>query len=195
MNRKEIYTVFKENHYKIADADSPIFKWLGNEEKNGLPENLKSVFISANEDELYFVFDCKDKEIQAIEDSSKDVDNMISVFVNFGNYENTKKFRYNIFQILLIDEDQELDDKICKKLKESTNATRKIFLRSKGLSVNDEDLFLLPFWFDNQHESGVFNKESMPELEGVPEFLTKKYEDKHEFSDNEIEKVREWLEV
>ena len=160
-----------------------------------MPENLKSVFISANEDELYFVFDCKDKEIQTIEDSSKDFDNMISVFVNFGNYENTKKFRYNIFQILLIDEDQELDDKVCKKLKESTNATRKIFLRSKGLSVNDEDLFLLPFWFDNQHESGVFNKESMPELEGVPEFLTKKYEDKHEFSDDEIEKVRGWLEV
>ena len=34
----------------------------------------------------------------------------------------------------------------------------------------------------------------MPELEGVPEFLTKKYEDKHEFSDDEIEKVRGWLE-
>ena len=194
MGRKEIDTVFKENHYKIADAGYPIFKWLGNEEKNGLPENLKSVFISANEDELYLVFDCKDKEIQAIEDSSKDFDNMISVFVNFGNYENTKKFRYNIFQILLIGEDQELDDKVCKKLKESTNATRKIFLRSKGLSVNDEDLFLLPFWFDNQHESGVFNKESMPELEGVPDFLTKKYEERHKFSDNEIEKVKEWLE-
>lgn len=194
MGRKEIDTVFKENHYKIADAGYPIFKWLGNEEKNGLPENLKSVFISANEDELYFVFDCKDKEIQAIEDSSKDFDNMISVFVNFGNYENTKKFRYNIFQILLIGEDQELDDKVCKKLKESTNATRKIFLRSKDLSVNDEDLFLLPFWFDNQHEPGVFIKESMPELEGVPDFLMKKYEDKHEFSDNEIEKVKEWLE-
>ena len=194
MGRKEIDTVFKENHYKIADADYPIFKWIGKEEKDGLPENLKSVFISANEDELYFVFDFEDKEIQTIEDSSKDFDNTISVFVNFGNYENTKKFRYNIFQILLIGEDQELDDKVCKKLKESTNATRKIFLRSKGLSVNDEDLFLLPFWFDNQHESGVFNKESMPELEGVPDFLMKKYEDKHEFSDNEIEKVKEWLE-
>ena len=194
MNRKEIYTVFKENHYKIADAVSPIFKWIEKEEKDGLPENLKSVFISANEDELYFVFDCKDKEIQTIEDSSKDFDNMISVFVNFGNYENTKKFRYNIFQIFLIGEEQELDDKVCKKLKESTNATRKIFLRSKGLSVNDEDLFLLPFWFDNQHEPGVFIKESMPELEGVPDFLMKKYEDNHEFSDNEIEKVKEWLE-
>ena len=83
MNRKEIYTVFKENHYKIAGADYPIFKWIGKEEKDGLPENLKSVFISANEDELYFVFDCKDKEIQTIEDSSKDFDKMISVFVNF----------------------------------------------------------------------------------------------------------------
>ena len=62
------------------------------------------------------------------------------------------------------------------------------------MSVNDEDLFLLPFWFDNQHEPGVFIKESMPELEGVPDFLMKKYEDKHEFSDNEIEKVKEWLE-
>lgn len=194
MGRKEIDTVFKENHYKIVDADYPIFKWIEKDEKDGLPENLKSVFISANEDELYFVFDCKDKEIQTIEDSSKDFDNMISVFVNFGNYENTKKFRYNIFQVLLIGEDQELDDKVCKKLKESTNATRKIFLRSEGLSVNDEDLFLLPFWFDNQHETGVFNKESMPELKGVPDFLTKKYEEKHEFSDNEIEKVREWLE-
>lgn len=194
MDRKEIDTVFKESQYKKADADYQLIRWLEDEEKVGLPENLKSVFISANEDELYFVFDCKDKEIQTIEDSSKDFDNMISVFVNFGNYENTKKFRYNIFQIFLIGEEQELDDKVCKKLKESTNATRKIFLRSKGLSVNDEDLFLLPFWFDNQHEPGVFIKESMPELEGVPDFLTKKYEEKHEFSDNEIEKVREWLE-
>ena len=102
MDRKEIDTVFKENQYKKADADYQLIRWLEDEEKVGLPENLKSVFISANEDELYFVFDCKDKEIQAIEDSSKDFDNMISVFVNFGNYENTKKFRYNIFQILLI---------------------------------------------------------------------------------------------
>ena len=69
MGRKEIDTVFKENHYKIADADYPIFKWIGKEENDSLPENLKSVFISVNEDELYFVFDFEDKEIQTIEDS------------------------------------------------------------------------------------------------------------------------------
>lgn len=192
---KKIDEIFEEKHLIRIDSNHPILGWFLEDDEENLTDNLDAAFISQKEDELYFIFKYDGHAISDIKRDSDDFDNRVITFVNFGNYLNTDRLRYNIFQIFLIGEEQELDDKVCKKLKESTNATRKIFLRSKGLSVNDEDLFLLPFWFDNQHESGVFNKESMPELEGVPEFLTKKYEDKHEFSDDEIEKVRGWLEV
>lgn len=191
---KRIDEIFEEKHLIRIDSNHPILGWLLEDDEENLTDNLGAAFISQREDELYFIFKYEGYDISDIERDSDDFDNRVITFVKFGNYANTDRFKYNIFQIFLIGENQKLDDKICKKLKESTNATRKIFLRSKGLSVNDEDLFLLPFWFDNQHGPRVFIKESMPELEGVPGFLMKKYEDKHEFSDNEIEKVKEWLE-
>lgn len=194
MDNKKIDEVFPKSHYIRVEMDHPLIKWFENEEKVALPENLNFIFMSVNEDELYFIFDCENKEIQSIESNSREFDTKISVLVNFGNYENIHKFRYNIFQIFLVGEDQKLDDKVCKKLKESTNATRKIFLRSKDLSVKDQDLFLLPFWFDSQHEPGVFKRESMPGLEHIPYFLLKKVESGHQFNYSEIKQVKEWLE-
>lgn len=197
MPEKIINVVFENNGYKnkIDDYQYPLIKWFRNDKKYRLPKNLTSVYISQNEDEMYFIFDFNGQKAKDMEDDIKNFDTVISVFVNFGNYENTPKFRYNIFQVILIADSQKLEDKICRKLKESTNVTRKIILCSNGSSVNEDELPLLPFWFDSQYEPGVFQRESMKELEHIPDFLVKKVEDKHEFSEREIEQVKEWLDV
>lgn len=208
---------FKDSRYKdllIGDTASKYKISLENFfDTDNKPEELLSIFISEQRDELFFLLDGD------INNSGKgnhlcklcnDWDNRIRVFTIInGKTENIHKLKYNIVQLVVYSGDEP-----DKAIEANLSITRKIIIKGdmtdkNRIVIDDDEAIELPF---HMFPEDVFEPDQkqieelsrlLPKDENLLELLEKKTEKKRRtdkyplvksFKIQDYEKIKEWLE-
>ena len=178
------------------------------------PEELLSIFISEQRDELFFLLDGdinnsgKNNHLYKL---CNDWDNRIRVFtIISGKTENIHKLKYNIVQ-LVVYSGGELD----KSIEANLSITRKIIIKGdmtdkNNIVIDDNEVIELPFYvvpedaFEPNKEQIEKLSQLLPKDESLLKLLEKKTEKKRKkdnepsqvksFEIQDYEKIKEWLE-
>lgn len=171
------------------------------EDDEEFPE-LLGIYLSKNKDELFFVLDGNDKEVNIL---CQNWDKMIRDFIIFGSKDRKalEKIKYNIIQFVLMNHDV-----VDKTEERSLNISRKIFLRCEikkdgnVVLARDEEL-KLPFYqvssekfnirqdlVDRLNEC-VFKKDLS--LNFLNDYRKKANKNSKSFSDYEYNLIESWL--
>ena len=168
-------------------------------EDEQIPDELLQIYLSAHEDELFFIFSNASSKIDRV-DFCKRWDAKIMAFINFGILKGKDKkdiidkLRYDIVQILLYPEgEKDLNDFLIEK---STSVTRKIILK-----VNESGDILnkvrLPFWYKDIESTRSNIQLQRQEWETIlpcegsdVEFL---FNEKEKIAESEFAKIERWL--
>lgn len=208
---------FKNSRYKDLLIGGTASKYKINLENffdtDNKPEELLSIFISEQRDELFFLLDGD------INNSGKgnhlyklcnDWDNRIRVFTIInGKTENIHKLKYNIVQLVVYSGDEP-----DKAIEANLSITRKIIIKGdmtdkNRIVIDDDEAIELPF---HMFPEDVFEPDQkqieelsrlLPKDENLLELLEKKTEKKRRtdkyplvksFKIQDYEKIKEWLE-
>ena len=169
---------------------------------NGFPEELLGVYISEQKDELFLVLNGNSMDINELCDAW---DNRIRVFTIINNKsEHIQKLKYNIVQLIVCSND--CFDRKCER---NLLITRKIIIKGdiKGedrIVIDDREAVGLPFYMVNSNDFSVDEKmlddlkSLLPNDDGVLASLEKERQkrngEKMIFTEQEFEKIKEWLE-
>ncbi|AKN30336.1 hypothetical protein Ccar_05670 [Clostridium carboxidivorans P7] len=114
------------------------------QEDEAFPQELKEIYISQKNDEVFFVLDPMNLDISQMSDFWN---RKISSFLIFGSNDKDilNKIKYNITQIIL--DYTKIED---KNLESSLTISRKIFVpclkdKDNNYYIEEKDVFLLPF--------------------------------------------------
>lgn len=177
-------------------------------ELNHKPEELLSIFISEQRDELFFLLDGDLKEIDSLCDCW---DDRIRVFTIInGKSKALHKLKYNIVQLIVYSEDTP-----DKSREGNLLISRKIIIKGdmadkEQIVIDDDEVIELPFHmipvdaFASDEEQMKQLSQLLPENEDLLELLEKKRKkvsrkekegvlDKS-FEVQDYEKIKEWLE-
>lgn len=177
-------------------------------EDNVYPQELKGIYISSKFDEIFFVLDSSDIDV---DEMSKFWDRKISSFLVFGSEDKVllNKIKYNITQIIINNKNIEN-----KNLESSLTISRKIYVlcykdQDNKYHIEEEDMFLLPFILvepgDYHPDEKILSqlKNFLPKDEslGFLDFEIKRVKKvkndnciKKTFDDSQFEAIKGWLE-
>ncbi len=180
-------------------------------EDDVIPKDLKGLYLSKNQDELFLVIDGRDKDITEL---CQKWDKKISSFIAFGteDREVIKKLKYNVVQIVLYSSGETVD----QSEEGSLNISRKILLSCDSItdeiiSISEDEAVEIPFYIvpveGFQLNSQIISelKEKVPnselnELKFLYSTIKKKYKGPVEgnkciksFTEDQYIKVKEWL--
>lgn len=202
---------FEKNGYKDLLVEDNVFKYKINLddifETDHKPEELISIYISNQEDELFFLLDGDLMEINSLCDRW---DNRIRVFsIINGKSEAFYKLKYNIIQLIIYS--AQLSD---KNREGNLHITRKIIIKGdmslkNQIVIDDNEAIELPFHMIPPNtvvlnEDQVMRlKQLLPEdddlislleknIQKVPKRGKKPVRDKS-FEAQEFEMIKEWL--
>ena len=203
---------FKKSGYKdilVGDTASEYEIYLEDIfELNHKPEELLSIFISEQRDELFFLLDGDLEEIDSLCDCW---DDRIRVFTIInGKSKALHKLKYNIVQLIVYSEDTP-----DKSREGNLLISRKIIIKGdmadkEQIVIDDDEVIELPFHmipvdaFAQDEEQMKQLSQLLPENEDLLELLEKKRKkvsrkekegvlDKS-FEVQDYEKIKEWLE-
>ena len=191
---------FRKNGYKDILVEDSAFEFEIDLEDifdlNQKPEELLSIFISEQRDELFFLLNGDLKEINAL---CNEWDDRIRVFTIInGRSEAIHKLKYNIVQLIVYS-----GDSPDKSREGNLLISRKIIIKGdmsdeEKILIDDKEAIELPFKQIRQL------RQLLPEDEGLLTLLEKKQKkvtkrekegvlDKS-FAAQDYEKIKEWLE-
>lgn len=203
---------FKKNGY-ISILDEKIAPEYGIYiddlyDKDQKPKELLNIFISEHGDELFFLLDAEEKDINSLCDSW---DNRLRVFTILNKKSKViHKFMYNIIQLIIYSKD--VPDKSRQR---NLQISRKIFIKGdmedkKNIIINEDEAIELPFYMISADEFAPDNEKIKQLNKLIPAddnllILLEKERKKinktkkdgintKTFSEQEYNKIREWLE-
>lgn len=206
-------TYFTQNGYQpLIKTDADGIRNLNVEEfcnvDGSVPEELSEIYLLCNESgvpcELLLVLDIREgwKEDDTIRTLCRAWDERILSFLNFGNLPGREKqsqylLKYNVMQILLCDT---VTARCAAAMSEekSTDISRKLFVSVENGDVNESDLSMLPFYFDQLTQESTapeFESELAQILPGRDKLMCL-YEactTEKAFSEEDLTAVKEWL--
>lgn len=199
--------LFKEYGYSNIDDDingerTGFFMNYFLDENDKKPSELLGIYLSKNQDELFFVLNGEGKSITRL---CQKWDFMIRNFMIFGSEDREvlEQLQYNAVQLILFQSD------IIDRAEElSLNISRKIFLRGKFdktekiLLDSDEELEL-PFYLIQSDTSDINQNlevelkrclpDNNPSLKFLGQIRKKVNKPSKSFSKNEYELIQRWL--
>lgn len=199
--------LFKEYGYSNIEDDidgerTGFFMNYFLDENDRIPSELLGIYLSKNQDELFFVLNGEGESITPL---CQKWDFMIRNFMIFGseNREVLEQLQYNAVQLILFQTD------IIDRAEElSLNISRKIFLRCKfgktGKILLDSDEELeLPFYLIESDTSDINQDlevelkrclpDNNPSLKFLGQIRKKVNKPAKSFSKNEYELIKRWL--
>lgn len=199
--------LFKEYGYSNIDNDingerTGFFMNYFLDENDKKPSELLGIYLSKNQDELFFVLNGEGKSITRL---CQKWDFMIRNFMIFGSEDREvlEQLQYNAVQLILFQSD------IIDRAEElSLNISRKIFLRGKfdktGKILLDSDEELeLPFYLIQSDTSDINQNlevelkrclpDNNPSLKFLGQIRKKVNKPSKSFSKNEYELIQRWL--
>lgn len=199
--------LFKEYGYSNIDDDingerTGFFMNYFLDENDKKPSELLGIYLSKNQDELFFVLNGEGKSITRL---CQKWDFMIRNFMIFGSEDREvlEQLQYNAVQLILFQSD------IIDRAEElSLNISRKIFLRGKfdktGKILLDSDEELeLPFYLIQSDTSDINQNlevelkrclpDNNPSLKFLGQIRKKVNKPSKSFSKNEYELIQRWL--
>ena len=199
--------LFKEYGYSNIDDDingerTGFFMNYFLDENDKKPSELLGIYLSKNQDELFFVLNGEGKSITRL---CQKWDFMIRNFMIFGSEDREvlEQLQYNAVQLILFQSD------IIERAEELTlNISRKIFLRGKfdktGKILLDSDEELeLPFYLIQSDTSDINQNlevelkrclpDNNPSLKFLGQIRKKVNKPSKSFSKNEYELIQRWL--
>lgn len=199
--------LFKEYGYSNIDDDingerTGFFMNYFLDENDKKPSELLGIYLSKNQDELFFVLNGEGKSITRL---CQKWDFMIRNFMIFGSEDREvlEQLQYNAVQLILFQSD------IIDRAEElSLNISRKIFLRGKfdktGKILLDSDEELeLPFYLIQSDTSDINQNlevelkrclpDNNPSLMFLGQIRKKVNKPSKSFSKNEYELIQRWL--
>ena len=199
--------LFKEYGYSNIDDDingerTGFFMNYFLDENDKKPSELLGIYLSKNQDELFFVLNGEGKSITRL---CQKWDFMIRNFMIFGSEDREvlEQLQYNAVQLILLQSD------IIDRAEElSLNISRKIFLRGKfdktGKILLDSDEELeLPFYLIQSDTSDINQNlevelkrclpDNNPSLKFLGQIRKKVNKPSKSFSKNEYELIQRWL--
>lgn len=203
---------FKKNGYRDILVDNNASEYDINLESifelNQKPDELLSIFISEQRDELFFLLDGDKKEINSLCDYW---DNQICVFtIISGKSKVLHKLKYNIVQLIvysgnILDKSREGNLLISRKIIIKGDMTNR-----HKIVIDDDDGIELPFHmipvdaFEQDEEQIIQLHQLLPENKELWTLLQKKRKKvnrkekegvlEKSFEEQEYKKIKEWLE-
>ena len=203
---------FKKNGYRDILVDNNASEYDINLESifelNQKPDELLSIFISEQRDELFFLLDGDKKEINSLCDYW---DNQICVFtIISGKSKVLHKLKYNIVQLIvysgnILDKSREGNLLISRKIIIKGDMTNR-----HKIVIDDDDGIELPFHmipvdaFEQDEEQIIQLHQLLPENKELWILLQKKRKKvnrkekegvlEKSFEEQEYKKIKEWLE-
>lgn len=163
---------------------------------------LTQIFIHRTKTELFLILDIRDISSstfkEKVEETCKDWENNIMVFLNFGDeYRDSLKYlKFNITLLFLYSSALKCQTNFFYELEKSTVNCRKIFLSCNGETVDEKDLSLLPFYFDgiktNRSSELVEKEKELNALYPMVSNLDFLYKDQP-LDEDQIEQFYRWL--
>lgn len=147
----DLHELFKKYQYCDISSQSEAAQYgllvgILYDDDNLKPNELMCIYISKTQDELFFVLDGRKRSINEL---CKKWDRKISNFIAFGSEDRKqiKKLQYNVVQIVLYSEGEEIDH----SQEGSLNVSRKILLPCKSISeksidIIDNEIVEIPFY-------------------------------------------------